>query len=474
MPEGDSSSPAEAQQAKAEAGRLNDAREGEAAAPAEAASPAAPPSPPEPEKPTVVVRYGATGLVGRFVCMIEGCNRGQAVVVKSDRGQEMGEVICPCTAGCFGEAMSEKIVGEVLRTVSHADEVELRHMHDSESREMAFCRERIAAQGLPMKLVEAEHLFGGDRIIFYFQSEQRVDFRALVRDLAHEFQTRIEMRQIGARDEARLLGDYERCGRPLCCRAWIKNLAPVSMRMAKQQKATLDPAKISGHCGRLMCCLRFEHETYRELAKNLPRRNTYVSTPDGAGKVVKTDVVTQMVSVQLSGGKRISVPVESILERDLDPKVFEKAESPVRRESERGGGRKAGAEKTSRAPPRRGPTVEQGQAGRVNGARAGDEAAGEGAAPSPTEETARAPHLSAEAQQAKAEAGRLNGAGKPGAREGEAAAPEGEKRSRRRRGGRGRRRSGRKNRNREEPQGGGGGNAERTADGAPPKAPEGH
>ena len=118
-----------------------------------------------------------------------------------------------------------------------------------------------------MKLVAAEHLFGGDRIIFYFVSESRVDFRALVRDLAHEFQTRIEMRQIGVRDEARLLGDYERCGRPLCCRAWIKELEPVSMKMAKVQKATLDPTKISGRCGRLMCCLRFEHETYRELSQ---------------------------------------------------------------------------------------------------------------------------------------------------------------------------------------------------------------
>ncbi|HUX01563.1 MAG TPA: regulatory iron-sulfur-containing complex subunit RicT [Phycisphaerae bacterium] len=462
MPEGDSSSPAEAQQAKAEAGRLNDAREGEAAAPAEAASPAAPPSPPEPEKPTVVVRYGATGLVGRFVCMIEGCNRGQAVVVKSDRGQEMGEVICPCTAGCFGEAMSEKIVGEVLRTVSHADEVELRHMHDSESREMVFCRERIAAQGLPMKLVEAEHLFGGDRIIFYFQSEQRVDFRALVRDLAHEFQTRIEMRQIGARDEARLLGDYERCGRPLCCRAWIKNLAPVSMRMAKQQKATLDPAKISGHCGRLMCCLRFEHETYRELAKNLPRRNTYVSTPDGAGKVVKTDVVTQMVSVQLSGGKRISVPVESILERDLDPKVFEKAESPVRRESERGGGRKAaggGGVPADSSRPRR-----DSSAGFKQPATAS-----EGVQPSNRDKAAGEPASTPGAPGASA--------GKPGVREAaRPAAPEGEKRSRRRRGGRGRRRSRRKDRS-----GGGapdasGGTATgpNPPDASPPQAPEGH
>jgi cell fate regulator YaaT (PSP1 superfamily) len=289
---------------------------------AEQAAPLTPP-----EKPTVIVRYGLTGMLGRLTCTLEGWKRSQRVVIKSDRGQEMGEIVCPCTSACLRENVSEKIVGEVLRFATHADEVEERHMHDGEERELAFCRERIAARGLPMRLVQAEHLFGGDRIIFYFLSESRVDFRALVRDLAHEFQTRIEMRQIGARDEARLLGDYERCGRPLCCRAWIKDLAPVSMRMAKSQKATLDPAKISGHCGRLMCCLRFEHETYRELAKKLPRRNSYVATPDGVGKVVATDAVTQMVGVELARGTRINVPVESILERDVNPKEVEGAET---------------------------------------------------------------------------------------------------------------------------------------------------
>jgi cell fate regulator YaaT (PSP1 superfamily) len=252
-------------------------------------------------------------------------------VIKSDRGQEMGEIVCPSTPACFRENISEKVQGEVLRFATHADEIEERHMHDGEEREMAFCRECVAARGLPMRLVQAEHLFGGDRIVFYFLSESRVDFRALVRDLAHEFQTRIEMRQIGARDEARLLGDYERCGRPLCCRAWIKDLAPVSMRMAKSQRATLDPAKISGHCGRLMCCLRFEHETYRELAKKLPRRNSFVATPDGVGKVVDTDVVTQMVGVQLARGTRINVPAESILERDIDPSDVRAAEAPPAR-----------------------------------------------------------------------------------------------------------------------------------------------
>jgi len=316
--------------------------------------PATPPSPPPPEKPTIIIRYGLTGMLGRFTCRLEGWKRGQRVVVKSDRGQEMGEIVCPSTSACFRQNVSEKVVGEVLRFATHADEIEERHMHNGEERELAFCRERIAARNLPMRLVQAEHLFGGDRIIFYFLSESRVDFRALVRDLAHEFQTRIEMRQIGARDEARLLGDYERCGQPLCCRAWIKDLAPVSMRMAKSQKATLDPAKISGHCGRLMCCLRFEHETYRELAKLLPRRNSHVATPDGVGKVVATDVVTQMVGVLLARGRRINVPVESILERDIDPKDVRLSEAPP--------ARRAPASPPAPAAPARSPAGEKAKA----------------------------------------------------------------------------------------------------------------
>jgi len=292
-------------------------------APADTAqSPEAPQAPSaEPQSPSVVVRYGSIGLVGRFTCTLEEWKRGQQVVIKSDRGQELGSILCPWGSRCVGQNVAAKMAGDVLRAATHADAIEARHLQEGEQHMAAFCKEQIAARKLPMKLVAVEHMFGGDRIIFYFLAESRVDFRSLVRDLAHEFQTRIEMRQIGVRDEARLMGDYERCGRPLCCRAWIKDLAPVSMRMAKMQKATLDPTKISGQCGRLMCCLRFEHATYSDLAKRLPRRNSYVTTPDGVGKVVATAVVTQIVGVQLESGARINVPVESLLERDIDPKA---------------------------------------------------------------------------------------------------------------------------------------------------------
>ncbi len=306
------SAEAEANEAPAQAAEANEAATTEA--PAQAAETA------EEAPNTVLVRYGSMGQLGRFS---KGGNEelrcGRRVVIKSDRGMEMGTVVGFCCRKESFDTVPQRRVGEVLRPVTHADIVDERHLIDGADRKLAFCRERIEARQLPMKLVMVEHLFGGDRIIFYFVAESRVDFRALVRDLAHEFQTRIEMRQIGVRDEARLLGDYERCGRPLCCRAFMKDLAPVSMKMAKVQKATLDPAKISGHCGRLMCCLRFEQATYQELKKSLPRRNTYVLTHEGLGKVVDADVVSQMAGVILEGGVRVNVPVETILERDVNP-----------------------------------------------------------------------------------------------------------------------------------------------------------
>jgi cell fate regulator YaaT (PSP1 superfamily) len=263
------------------------------------------------DKPTLVIRYGRMRHLGRFRYSLDRWRRGQRAVIKSDRGIEIGTIVCRAIEGCCGDDL--KVKGEVLRLVTHSDEVDERHLEKDADREFAFCKERIAARNLPMKLVAVEHLFGGDRIIFYFVAEKRVDFRALVRDLAREFQTRIEMRQIGVRDEARLLGDYERCGRPLCCRAFIRDLEPVSMKMAKVQKATLDPSKISGRCGRLMCCLRFEHATYRELQKNLPRKGKVVGTAVGRGKVVDTDVVTQTATVLLEGGTRVVVPVETLV-----------------------------------------------------------------------------------------------------------------------------------------------------------------
>jgi cell fate regulator YaaT (PSP1 superfamily) len=165
---------------------------------------------------------------------------------------------------------------------------------------------------LPMKIVDAEHIFGGERLIFYFMSDGRVDFRELVKKIAHEHQTRIEMRQIGSRDEAKLLGDVESCGQECCCRKFLKALKPVNMRMAKMQKATLDPSKISGFCGRLKCCLRYEDKTYTELKKHLPKKNARVKTKYGEGKVVDTQILTQLVMVEHDDGTKIAIGLEEL------------------------------------------------------------------------------------------------------------------------------------------------------------------
>ena len=191
------------------------------------------------------------------------------------------------------------------------------------SEEIETCRQFIERLGLPMQLVDVEHLFGGERIIVYYLAESRVDFRELVRQLAGEFQTRIEMRQIGVRDEAKLLADYGDCGKPVCCNNHLVEMPPVSMKMAKLQKATLDPTKISGRCGRLKCCLRYEYETYDRLRKELPPVGATVDTPEGRGKVVGQEILCAQLTVITEDRRR--VVVESAQARRV-PK--EKAKSP--------------------------------------------------------------------------------------------------------------------------------------------------
>jgi cell fate regulator YaaT (PSP1 superfamily) len=208
-------------------------------------------------------------------------------------------------------------VGRILRAASQEDLDRAERIRDEhEPAEMLYCREKIRELSLPMRLATVEHLFGGEKIVFYFRSDGRVDFRALVRDLAREYRTRIEMRQIGVRDEARLISDYEHCGRPLCCKAFMQGIEPVTMRMAKLQKTTLDPAKISGCCGRLMCCLRFEDDVYRELRKGLPPRGAIVSTGEVTGEVRGAEVLSQKVIVRTADGNEVMVPLSQVVSQD--------------------------------------------------------------------------------------------------------------------------------------------------------------
>jgi cell fate regulator YaaT (PSP1 superfamily) len=211
---------------------------------------------------------------------------------------------------------------------------EQEHLEKNSIGEAKTCQRIAEELGLKMRVIEGEHLFGGERIIFYFTSENRIDFRELVKRLAREYQTRIELRQIGSRDEARLISDYESCGQQCCCSRFLKILEPVNMRMAKLQKATLDPSKISGHCGRLKCCLRYEDENYLELKRKLPNRNATVQTPKGNGKVVDVQVLTQLVVVQTESGDRHAWPLDEI--KKVDPSEARQKDTSGKNETGRG------------------------------------------------------------------------------------------------------------------------------------------
>ena len=278
----------------------------------------------------MLVRYGRMNTLGFFEHRETRIPKlPTRVVVKTDKGLELGQIVgqlCPYKAGQFKLSQtqikkyfdSSKIdlpcdqTGKFIRYATADDISEERHLRKIAEEELKCCRRCIKELDLPMKIVDAEHIFGGERLIFYFMSDGRVDFRELVKKVAHEHQTRIEMRQIGSRDEARLLGDVESCGQECCCRKFLKALKPVNMRMAKMQKATLDPSKISGYCGRLKCCLRYEDKTYTELKKRLPKKNTMVKTRYGQGKVTDTQILTQLVMVEYDDGTKIATDIEEL------------------------------------------------------------------------------------------------------------------------------------------------------------------
>ena len=252
------------------------------------------------------------GHVGSFRAAFSGLRMGDKCVIRTDRGVEVGAILSPVEPYAEND-QGYGILGEILRRMNAEDGRKLSDIQEEqEPKEFEFCKKRIRARELPMRLVSVEHLFGGTKFIFYFLADGRVDFRELVKDLAQEYHTRIEMRQIGVRDEARLLADYEHCGRELCCKTFIKNLEPVTMKMAKSQKATLDPSKISGRCGRLMCCLRFEDEMYDELKRNLPPKGARVATADGDGEVVDSDILRQLVTVEFEDRREAEFPVGEI------------------------------------------------------------------------------------------------------------------------------------------------------------------
>lgn len=249
--------------------------------------------------PTVVgIRFKDSGKVYYFDPRDLELHVGDYVIVETVRGLEMARV-----AYERRDVPDEEIVGELKPVVRRAESSDFERLQLLQSRHdevLARCAEKVREHGLPMKLVKAEYSFDGSRLTFYFTAEKRVDFRMLVRDLARTFRTRIELRQIGPRDEAKLLGGIGPCGRILCCASFLPDYARVSIKMAKDQDLPLNPSKISGVCGRLLCCLSYEHEQYVAMRAELPRKGTWVQTPDGPGEVIAQLVLKQQLLVQLA------------------------------------------------------------------------------------------------------------------------------------------------------------------------------
>jgi cell fate regulator YaaT (PSP1 superfamily) len=289
---------------------------------------------------SIVVKFGSMRLIGEYPYDGDakpGC--GSKIVVRTHRGTELAEMLtttCP-NSGCSKSVSRREMLeyvensggkdypfhtnGRVVRVATVEDLNAWSAVRERFARaELVAVRERAAAMGFTMKIVEVEPVLGGEHVVVHYLSEERVDFRELVPQLARHFGARVEMHQIGARDEARLVADYEKCGQHCCCKNFLKVLKPVSMRSAKTQKASLDPLKISGRCGRLMCCLRYEDETYEELKKRLPRNKTRVGTTEGPGTVIDGKILVQLVLVRLDhNGQDIAVPVEELLPPDACP-----------------------------------------------------------------------------------------------------------------------------------------------------------
>ena len=242
------------------------------------------------------VRFRKAGKVYYFSPGEDDIKTGQHVIVETARGVEYGYVVLGTH-----EVDDKKVIQPlkpVIRMATEADEETERKNKEKEKEAFKICLEKIKKHDLDMKLIDTEYTFDNNKVLFYFTADGRIDFRELVKDLASVFKTRIELRQIGVRDETKIVGGIGICGRPLCCASYLSEFIPVSIKMAKEQNLSLNPTKISGVCGRLMCCLKYEEETYEELNSKLPNIGDYVTTDDGLkGEVHSVSILRQMVKV---------------------------------------------------------------------------------------------------------------------------------------------------------------------------------
>ncbi len=277
-------------------------------------------------KKVISVRFKENGKSYYFDPAGADIKTGEYVIVETARGVECGEVVQGVRE--IADAAVPKALKPITRMADSVDIRRMRQNREDEKRAYRTCQECIARHGLEMKLVEAEYTLDRSKIMFYFTADGRVDFRELVKDLAGIFHTRIELRQIGVRDESKMLGGLGLCGQPFCCSRFLKNFQPVSIKMAKEQGLSLNPAKISGSCGRLMCCLAYEQKSYEYLNSITPQVGSIVRTPDGEGTVIEVNVVAGTLKVRsnveilapriykrdecvyVRGGKRTPLPAD--------------------------------------------------------------------------------------------------------------------------------------------------------------------
>ncbi|MBC8448135.1 MAG: stage 0 sporulation family protein [Chloroflexi bacterium] len=278
-------------------------------------------------KPTSKIYYFSPGRLSDL-------ERGEYVIVETARGRALGQVVMPPQD--VPEAEISADLKPVVRRATAWDAIQQDQYHRREPETRAQTREIVAQQDLPMKVVGVEYSFDGSRLTIYFSAEKRVDFRNLVRELSKTFRTAVEMRQIGVRDEAKLLDGYGRCGYRLCCAAWLREFEPVSIRLAKQQNLPLNPAEISGSCGRLLCCLRYENEVYAEALARLPGKRSKVLTQHGEATVERVNPLKETVTARLDGS-------ESLVEVEVSELITTETQTETQKETplpRRGRGRR--------------------------------------------------------------------------------------------------------------------------------------
>ena len=246
---------------------------------------------------TVGIRFKEGGKIYDFDADGMKFNKDDYAMVETVRGIECGKV-AKGNHGVSEDNITQPLK-KVIRVATENDIKTLKENKEKEKEAFKICEQKIEAHGLQMSLVDAEYTFDRSKLLFYFTADGRVDFRELVKDLASTFKTRIELRQIGVRDESRMVGGFGICGRPFCCNTFLTDFQPVSIKMAKEQGLSLNPTKISGTCGRLMCCLKYEQDTYEHLLRVTPKVGAIVDTPDGKGRVIENNLITGMLKVSL-------------------------------------------------------------------------------------------------------------------------------------------------------------------------------